>query len=196
MAFASAGESAEFLSHALKELVRAEPDASVALLARHPEQARLYYEALANAEVHLALHLHRQTGSEEGRTREERRASLAAVESHQQRADALAACLEGQQAAIFVIGMSHHLHQARRCAEAEQFEPEASKAFVLRNRRRNALIQQSGRICIRLCRGGRRSFAVADLFSLRWSLCRRCQGANHQQTGKLQSEVVQALNGF
>ena len=28
-----------------------EPDASVALLARHPEQARLYYEALANAEV-------------------------------------------------------------------------------------------------------------------------------------------------
>jgi DNA helicase-2/ATP-dependent DNA helicase PcrA len=49
--FASAGESAEFLSHALKELLRAEPDASVALLARHPEQARLYYEALANAEV-------------------------------------------------------------------------------------------------------------------------------------------------
>jgi DNA helicase-2/ATP-dependent DNA helicase PcrA len=49
--FGSAGESAEFLSHALKELVRAEPDASVALLARHPEQARLYYEALANAEV-------------------------------------------------------------------------------------------------------------------------------------------------
>ncbi|HSY41710.1 MAG TPA: 3'-5' exonuclease, partial [Polyangia bacterium] len=49
--FGSAGESAEFLSHALKELVRAEPDASVALLARHPEQARIYYEALANAEV-------------------------------------------------------------------------------------------------------------------------------------------------
>ena len=39
--FASAGECAEFLSHALKELVRDEPDASVALLARHPEQARL-----------------------------------------------------------------------------------------------------------------------------------------------------------
>ncbi len=49
--FASAGESAEFLSHALKELIRAEPEASVALLARHPEQARIYYEALANAEV-------------------------------------------------------------------------------------------------------------------------------------------------
>jgi len=49
--FASAGESTEFLSHALKELIRAEPDASVALLARHPEQARLYYEALVNAEV-------------------------------------------------------------------------------------------------------------------------------------------------
>ena len=50
-AFASAGECTEFLSHALKELVRAEPEASVALLARHPEQARLYYEALARAEV-------------------------------------------------------------------------------------------------------------------------------------------------
>jgi DNA helicase-2/ATP-dependent DNA helicase PcrA len=49
--FASAGECAEFLSHALKELIRAEPEASVALLARHPEQARLYYEALARAEV-------------------------------------------------------------------------------------------------------------------------------------------------
>ena len=49
--FGSAGECAEFLSHALKELVRNEPEASVALLARHPEQARLYYEALSRAEV-------------------------------------------------------------------------------------------------------------------------------------------------
>ncbi|HXJ21424.1 MAG TPA: 3'-5' exonuclease [Polyangia bacterium] len=55
-AFSSSGECADFLSHALKELVRAEPEASVALLARHPEQARLYYEALARAEVpHLRL---------------------------------------------------------------------------------------------------------------------------------------------
>jgi DNA helicase-2/ATP-dependent DNA helicase PcrA len=49
--FASAGEVAEFLSHALGELIRAEPTASVALIARHPEQARLYYEALSEAEV-------------------------------------------------------------------------------------------------------------------------------------------------
>jgi len=49
--FGSSGECAEFLSHALKELLRIEPEASVALLARHPEQARLYYEALAHAEV-------------------------------------------------------------------------------------------------------------------------------------------------
>jgi DNA helicase II / ATP-dependent DNA helicase PcrA len=55
-AFSSSGECADFLSHALKELVRSEPEASVALLARHPEQARLYYEALARAEVpHLRL---------------------------------------------------------------------------------------------------------------------------------------------
>jgi DNA helicase II / ATP-dependent DNA helicase PcrA len=49
--FASAGEASEFLAHALKELVRAEPLASVALIARHPEQARLYYDALSTAEV-------------------------------------------------------------------------------------------------------------------------------------------------
>jgi len=49
--FTSAGEVTEFLSHALGELMRAEPAASVALIARHPEQARLYYEALSAAEV-------------------------------------------------------------------------------------------------------------------------------------------------
>ena len=49
--FTSAGEVTEFLSHALGELMRAEPTASVALIARHPEQARLYYDALAAAEV-------------------------------------------------------------------------------------------------------------------------------------------------
>ncbi len=49
--FSSAGEASELLSHALKELIRAEPTASVALVARHPEQARLYYDALARAEV-------------------------------------------------------------------------------------------------------------------------------------------------
>jgi DNA helicase-2/ATP-dependent DNA helicase PcrA len=49
--FGSAGECAELLSHALKELVRVEPEASVALVARHSEQARLYYEALTRAEV-------------------------------------------------------------------------------------------------------------------------------------------------
>ncbi|HXI57990.1 MAG TPA: 3'-5' exonuclease [Polyangia bacterium] len=49
--FASAGEASEFLSHALKELIRNEPAASVALVARHPEQARVYYEGLSRAEV-------------------------------------------------------------------------------------------------------------------------------------------------
>jgi DNA helicase-2/ATP-dependent DNA helicase PcrA len=49
--FASAGECAEFLSHALKELLRTEPEASVALVARHEEQARMYYDALSRAEV-------------------------------------------------------------------------------------------------------------------------------------------------
>jgi DNA helicase-2/ATP-dependent DNA helicase PcrA len=49
--FSSAGEASELLSHALKELIRAEPTASVALVARHAEQARLYYDALSRAEV-------------------------------------------------------------------------------------------------------------------------------------------------
>ena len=49
--FASAGEASEFLAQALKELVRGEPLASVAVIARHPEQARLYYDALSAAEV-------------------------------------------------------------------------------------------------------------------------------------------------
>jgi DNA helicase-2/ATP-dependent DNA helicase PcrA len=49
--FASPGEASEFLGHALKELMREEPGVAVALIARHPEQARLYYEALSAAEV-------------------------------------------------------------------------------------------------------------------------------------------------
>ena len=49
--FGSTGEAAEFLSHALGELMRTEPTASVALIARHPEQAHMYYDALVAAEV-------------------------------------------------------------------------------------------------------------------------------------------------
>jgi DNA helicase-2/ATP-dependent DNA helicase PcrA len=49
--FGSAGEATEFLSHALVELMRAEPTASVALIARHAEQARVYYDALVEAEI-------------------------------------------------------------------------------------------------------------------------------------------------
>ncbi|HEY0709261.1 MAG TPA: AAA family ATPase, partial [Polyangia bacterium] len=50
-AFSSAGEASEFLPQALKDLMRDEPEAAVAIIARHPEQARLYYEALQAAEV-------------------------------------------------------------------------------------------------------------------------------------------------
>ena len=49
--FASAGECNDFLSRALRDLVQHEPLASVALIARHPEQARLYFDALAAAEI-------------------------------------------------------------------------------------------------------------------------------------------------
>jgi DNA helicase-2/ATP-dependent DNA helicase PcrA len=54
--FASAGEASEFLPQVLKELMRDEPDAAVAVIARHPEQARVYYDALTAAEVpHVRL---------------------------------------------------------------------------------------------------------------------------------------------
>jgi DNA helicase-2/ATP-dependent DNA helicase PcrA len=49
--FASPGEASDFLARALRELVEHEPQAAVALIARHPEQARVYFEALAAAEV-------------------------------------------------------------------------------------------------------------------------------------------------
>jgi len=49
--FASPGQACEFLVRALRDLAEREPTASVALIARHPEQARLYFEALCEAEV-------------------------------------------------------------------------------------------------------------------------------------------------
>jgi DNA helicase-2/ATP-dependent DNA helicase PcrA len=54
--FSSPGEASEFFPQVLKELMRDEPDAAVAVIARHPEQARLYFDALAAAEVpHVRL---------------------------------------------------------------------------------------------------------------------------------------------
>ena len=49
--FASPGEASEFLARALRDLVAREPLAAVALIARHPEQAQAYHEALSAADV-------------------------------------------------------------------------------------------------------------------------------------------------
>jgi len=49
--FGSSGEASEFLVRMLRDLMHREPLASVALIACHTEQARLYYEGLAAAEV-------------------------------------------------------------------------------------------------------------------------------------------------
>jgi DNA helicase-2/ATP-dependent DNA helicase PcrA len=49
--FGSSGEACEFLVRVLRDFVHREPKAAVALIARHPEQARLYFEALSAAEV-------------------------------------------------------------------------------------------------------------------------------------------------
>jgi DNA helicase II / ATP-dependent DNA helicase PcrA len=49
--FAHSGEAAGLLSESLRELMQSEPRASVAVIARYPEQADLYYDALLKAEV-------------------------------------------------------------------------------------------------------------------------------------------------
>ena len=49
--FSAAGAAVAFLAEALRDLPGREPRATVALLARHPEQADRYYEGLRRAEV-------------------------------------------------------------------------------------------------------------------------------------------------
>jgi DNA helicase-2/ATP-dependent DNA helicase PcrA len=49
--FASSGEAVAFLADALRQLHADEPQASVALVARFPQQAAVYYEGLDRAEV-------------------------------------------------------------------------------------------------------------------------------------------------
>lgn len=49
--FAHSGEAVASLGEALRELMQAEPRASVCLIARYPEQADLYYKGLQTAEV-------------------------------------------------------------------------------------------------------------------------------------------------
>jgi DNA helicase-2/ATP-dependent DNA helicase PcrA len=50
-AFGHSGEAAGFLGENLRELMQTEPRASVAVIARYPEQADIYFEALTKAEV-------------------------------------------------------------------------------------------------------------------------------------------------
>jgi len=49
--FGGSGEAVGFLSEALRNLVSAEPLSSVAVIARYPEQADLYYKGLRHGEV-------------------------------------------------------------------------------------------------------------------------------------------------
>lgn len=49
--FADSGDAAGFLTDALRTLLQAEPRASVAVVARYPQQADLYYDALTRGEV-------------------------------------------------------------------------------------------------------------------------------------------------
>jgi DNA helicase-2/ATP-dependent DNA helicase PcrA len=49
--FGNAGEAVGFLAEALRNLVAAEPLASIAVIARYPEQADLYHQGLRHGEV-------------------------------------------------------------------------------------------------------------------------------------------------
>jgi len=49
--FSDVGEAVAFLSDSLRTLMAREPTASVAVIARHPEQADLYFNGLARAEI-------------------------------------------------------------------------------------------------------------------------------------------------
>ena len=49
--FAHGGDAVGFLSEALRDLASSEPRATVAVIARYPEQADVYHRGLANAEV-------------------------------------------------------------------------------------------------------------------------------------------------
>lgn len=49
--FADNGEAVGFLAEALRELLLNEPRSSVAVIARHPEQAEVFYQGLAKAEL-------------------------------------------------------------------------------------------------------------------------------------------------
>ncbi len=56
--FGDVGEAVAFLAEALRALVSLEPGASIAVLARYPEQADLYYEGLLRAEVTRMRRVH------------------------------------------------------------------------------------------------------------------------------------------
>ncbi len=58
--FGHSGEGVAFLAEALRALMVGEPRASVAVIARYPEQADLYYQGLRNAEVPFLRRIARQ----------------------------------------------------------------------------------------------------------------------------------------
>jgi DNA helicase-2/ATP-dependent DNA helicase PcrA len=58
--FADSGDAVAFLAEALRELSGNEPRASVAVIARHPEQARLFFDGLWKAETPKVRHIAEQ----------------------------------------------------------------------------------------------------------------------------------------
>jgi DNA helicase-2/ATP-dependent DNA helicase PcrA len=49
--FSDPGQAVGFLGESLRDLARREPKANIAIIARHPNQARMYYDGLKKAEI-------------------------------------------------------------------------------------------------------------------------------------------------
>ena len=49
--FSDPGQAVGFLAEALRDLARREPQANTAVIARHPNQARMYYDGLKKSEI-------------------------------------------------------------------------------------------------------------------------------------------------
>jgi DNA helicase-2/ATP-dependent DNA helicase PcrA len=58
--FGHTGDAVAFLSEQLRELIQAEPRASVAVIARYPEQADLYFDGLTKGDVPKLRRVHEQ----------------------------------------------------------------------------------------------------------------------------------------
>src|SRR4029077_18306464 len=126
--------------------------------------------------------------------------TFSASQRHQQHAYSAPARLQRQHAAVFIIGMSHRLHQPCCRAEPQELQPQRGHTLILWNLCRNALIQQAGRICLngKIRRKIVRRRICRRLCWLRgrlgcWTLRAAKKRKDHEKTNDLCAQKVQTL---